>query len=164
MYRWIRSAPLKTPFFWHPACEPLSKLDISCVSTKNVKKTRRVRSVSVRKIWVVRKEHFGVTACGSCYRLLHFSQLTHIVIVEVGWDPELPGTLFLTCFSKLFRTSACKDFKCESCKSWYFLRMPKKRMLKSWYVIMRRASCVSGFGIGFKEKLVFFVAFCKDTE
>ena len=24
--------------------------------------------------------------------------------------------------------------------------------------------CVSGFGIGFKEKLVFFVAFCKDTE
>ena len=50
----------------------------------NVKKTRRVRSVSVRKIWVVRKEHFGVTACGSCHRLLHFSQLTHIVTVEVG--------------------------------------------------------------------------------
>ena len=27
-----------------------------------------------------------------------------------------------------------------------------------------RASCVSGFGIGFKEKLAFFVAFCQDTE
>ena len=75
---------LWTPSFWHRACVLVCKLDISCVSTKNVKKTRRVGSVSVGKIWVVRKEHFGVTACGSCYRLLHFSQLTHIVIVEVG--------------------------------------------------------------------------------
>ena len=114
-----------TYFFGRRHASDYMPLQFSCVSTKKVKKPKRVRSVSVGKIWVVRKEHFGVTACGSCYRLLHFSQLTHIVTVEVGWDPELPGTLFLTCFSKLFRTSSCKDFKCEYCKSWYFWECQK---------------------------------------
>ena len=71
-------------FFLRPRMRVSMQVRYFMCFNENVEKTRRVRSVSVGKIWVVRKDHFGVTACGSRYGLLHFSQLAHIVNVEVG--------------------------------------------------------------------------------